>query len=451
MPVRKEAGAIVLSGSVNLDGVLDVKATRRSSESQYAQIIRLVAEAQERKAPIHRLADRFAVVFTALTLITATLAWVFTGDTTYALAVLVVATPCPLILATPIAIMSGIDRAARRGIIVKSGATMEQLGEVDVAVFDKTGTLTLGTPLLNEIQPVASSRPVADEDALLQMVASVEQFSSHILARAVVHAARDRHLALLPVAGFTEVPGKGASGQVPDPVTRRPVSITLGNTTHMRYHDIPVPDAVVRERDQRTLEGQIVSFLAVNGEITGLLIFADAPRPELAHLNQTMKDAGIRHTILLTGDGEVVARQIGALAGIDQVVAHCLPNEKVKVVAELEAQHHRVLMIGDGVNDAPALALAKVGIAMGSQGLTASAAVADAVLLSPDILQVAGAVRIGRTAMRIALQGIFLGMGLSIVAMIFAAMGFIAPAAGAILQEGIDVIVILNALRVLRA
>jgi len=452
MPVRKEEGAIVLSGSVNLDGMLEVRTTRRSAESQYAQIIKLVAEAQERKAPIHRLADRFAVVFTALTLVTAFAAWLFTRDMTYALAVLVVATPCPLILATPIAIMSGIDRAAHRGIIIKSGATMEQLGEVDVAVFDKTGTLTLGTPQLMELVPVPGHTFAPDEStALLRMLASVEQFSAHILARSVVETAKQRNLSLLDVRQFEEVPGKGISGWVVNPLTGREAHVALGNTTYMHYVGVALSEDAVVERDYRTLDGQIVSFLALDGMLSGLLLFADAPRPEIARLTSDMKAAGLERTILLTGDGETVARQVGNMAGVDQVVAHCLPAEKVKVVAELESQRHKVLMVGDGINDAPALALAKVGIAIGAQGLTASAAVADAVLLSPDILQVAHAVRIGRTVMRVALQGIFLGMGLSIVAMILAAMGFIVPAAGAILQEGIDVLVILNALRVLKA
>ncbi|MFI5274201.1 MAG: HAD-IC family P-type ATPase, partial [Ktedonobacterales bacterium] len=247
LPVRKEPGALVLSGSVNLDGVLDVRATRRSAESQYAQIVRLVEAAQQKKAPIHRLADRYAVWFTAVTLVIAGLAWALSGDSVYALAVLVVATPCPLILATPIAIMSGIDRAARSGIILKSGAAMEQLGEVDTAVFDKTGTLTLGMPELVAVVRAGaphdddvSGGSAVDPDVAdwLGMAASVEQYSPHILARAVVAAARERGQLLLPVTDVHEIAGKGVSGTVTTvsradgvPGQQRTARLAIGNRT----------------------------------------------------------------------------------------------------------------------------------------------------------------------------------------------------------------------------
>jgi heavy metal translocating P-type ATPase len=456
LPVRKEAGALVLSGSVDLDGVLDVRATRPSAESHYAQIVRLVEAAQGQKAPIHRLADRYAVWFTALAGAMAAVAWAISGDSLFALAVLVVATPCPLILATPIAIMSGIDRAARRGIILKSGAAMEQLGEVDVAVFDKTGTLTLGMPQLVDII-VADEHSPADKQAdakafLLQVTASVEQFSGHILARAVVEEARARGLPLLAVPEFHEIAGKGARGTVSVDdaicgVASRPTAVAIGNRTCMRLLDIALPPPLAAERERRSRDGQIGSFLALAGRVVALLIFADVPRPQLAELSPQLKEAGIAQVVLLTGDGPAVAEQVGKLAGVDRVIARCLPEDKVRVVAELQSSRHRALMVGDGVNDAPALALATVGVAMGTQGLTASAGVADAVLLSTDILRIPGAVRLGRHVMRVARQGIWIGIGLSILAMIFAAFGFIPPAAGAILQEGIDVVVILNALR----
>ena len=463
LPVRKEPGALVLSGSVNLDGVLDVRATRRSAESQYAQIVRLVEAAQKQKAPIHRLADRYAVWFTAVTLVLAGLAWALSGDSVYALAVLVVATPCPLILATPIAIMSGIDRAARAGVILKSGATMEQLGEVDTAVFDKTGTLTLGMPELVAIVradgelvgdcSVAMSAVEEEIAAWLAMAASVEQYSPHILARAVVATARERSLPLLPVAEFHEVAGKGVSGEA---ATLRPTveggdlsvtTVAIGNRTFMHYLEIPLPAELLAERARRAIAGEIGSFLALDNRIVALLVFADVPRPQVAELGPALRANGLREVLLLTGDGAAAAASVGGLAGVDRVVAHCLPDEKVRVIADLQDQGRHVLMVGDGVNDAPALALASVGLAIGAQGLTASTGIADAVLLSPDILQVVGVVRLGRRVVRIAKQGIWIGIGLSLVAMIAAALGYIPPVAGAILQEGIDVLVILNALR----
>lgn len=460
VPVPKEPGTLVMSGSINLDSVIEVRATRRSADSQYAQIIRLVEEAQRQKAPIHRLADRYGVWFTGVAVAMAAGAWAISGDSVTGLAVLVVATPCPLILATPIAIMSGIDVLAHHGIIVKSGAAIELLGEVDVAVFDKTGTLTLGTPRLIGALPRPEGMPDVgesrDADELLRLVASVEQFSAHILARAAVEAAREHTLTLLPTTDYSEVPGKGIRARVSVSVpTLIPVEardapsreLAIGNRTFMRSLDIPLSQALVDERERRTEEGQIVSFIAIERRIAGLLVFADVPRPELSHLSTDLKATGIRQTVLLTGDGAAVARQVGDLAQIDRVVAQCLPEQKVEVIAELEARGRRVLMVGDGVNDAPALATASVGLAMGAQGLTAAAAVADAVLLSTDIAQVVAAVRLGRHVMRVAKQGIWVGMGLSLVAMVFASLGFIAPAAGAILQEGVDVLVILNALR----
>jgi len=473
VPVRKTPGMFVLSGSVNLDGVLEMRASKRSTDSKYAQIVRLVEEAQAQKAPIHRFADRFSIGFTVAAVALAGLAWAVSGESVYALSVLVVATPCPLILATPIAIMSGIDLAARNGIIAKSGAAIEQLGEVDVAVFDKTGTLTLGMPKVTAI--VLAERDEQggaalnkddhglprlstqyDEKTLLRVAASVEQLSTHILAHSVVEAAQERALPLSSASDFEEIFGKGVHGRMPllaedqqreGQSTKSDVEVAVGNRTFMQHLGIPVPASLLSERERRVERGQICSFIAVQQQVEGLLVLEDVPRPELSRLSTELRAAGIKQTILLTGDSDVVARQIGEIAQVDRVIARCLPEEKVRIVKELVQQGHRVLMVGDGINDAPALATATVGMALGTQGLTAAASAADTVLLSPDILRVVRAVRLGRHVMRVALQGIWIGMGLSVIAMVFAAFGFISPAAGALLQEGIDIIVILNALR----
>ncbi|HEX9067188.1 MAG TPA: heavy metal translocating P-type ATPase [Ktedonobacterales bacterium] len=458
LPVSKEPGAQVLSGTVNLDHMLEVQALKRSAESQYAQILRLVAEAQQRKAPIHRLADRYGAGFTAIALAMAGLAWLLSGDSIYALAVLVVATPCPLILATPIAIMSGIDRAAHQGIIVKSGATIEQLGQVDVAVFDKTGTLTLGQPEVVSLLTVGTETAYT-EDTLLWLAASVEQFSTHVLARAVVHAAQRGGQPLRIATELEEIHGKGIRGRVTFPVAgeagsaevEQSVDIAVGNRTFMGHLGVTIPSALAEQRERRSADGQIGSFIAIGGCVHALLVFADVPRPALERLITDLKASGIEDTWLLTGDGETVAHQIGTLAKVDHIVARCLPERKVEVVMALETQGRHVLMVGDGINDAPALASATVGMAVSLQGITAAGAVADAVLLSSDILQVVRAVKVGRRVMRVAVQGIWVGMGLSLIAMVCAAFGLIAPTTGALLQEGIDVLVILNALRATRA
>ncbi|MGZ3663764.1 MAG: heavy metal translocating P-type ATPase [Ktedonobacterales bacterium] len=495
-PARKVPGTLTLSGSVNLDGLLRVQATRRSAESQYAQIIKLVRDAQERKAPIHRLADRYAVWFTTVAIAIAAVAWILSGDSLNALAVLVVATPCPLILATPIAIMSGIDRAAQMGVIAKSGSTIEELGEVEVAIFDKTGTLTLGLPRLTGIELVHSERsasPVerlaAVQDAqLLTLAAAVEQFSPHILARAVVDAARERGLPLVLATEVEESPGKGVRGfalmpkalhsqngvviqagharqlreecgdgvalQRDDEGKRKSgsprsekVEVAIGNRTFMHRLEITLPDTLLLQRSEHTARGEIASFIALNRQVVGLLVFADFPRPDIGTLVPALKSSGIKETVLLTGDMETVAQQVGALAGVDRTVAQCLPADKSRIVQELESQGRHVLMVGDGVNDAPALATATVGLAMGAQGLTAAAAAADAVLLTTDLLHIPNVVRLGRHVMLVAKQGIWVGIGLSIVAMVVAAFGYLPPTVGALLQEGVDALVIVNALR----
>ncbi len=477
VPVRKAPGMLVLSGSVNLDRVLEIRASKRSAESKYAQIVHLVEQAQTQKAPIHRLADRYSVGFTLVAVAIAGLAWALSGDSVYALAVMVVASPCPLILATPIAIMSGIDLAARNGIIAKSGGAIEQLGEVDVAVFDKTGTLTLGMPKVtaivlaerdNQGEGVANkdetgglpSHTDSDEETLLRFAASVEQLSTHVLAHAVVEAAQERSFPLSSVDDFEEIFGKGVRGHVPVIAEDRQetrqnasseVEVAVGNRTFMQHLGITVPTSLLSERERRVEIGQICSFIAVEKQVEGLLVLTDVPRADLSRLSLDLRAAGIKETILLTGDSDVVAQQIGKIAQVDRVVSRCLPEDKVRIVKELEQQGHRVLMVGDGINDAPALATATVGMALGTQGLTAAATAADTVLLSTDILRVARAVRLGHHVMRVARQGIWVGMGLSAIAMVFAAFGFISPPAGALLQEAFDVIVILNALRAGRA
>lgn len=456
VPVHKTSGMSIFSGSVNLDSVLEIQASKCSSESKYAQIVRLVEQAQEQKAPIHRLADRYSLFFTVATLLFAAFAWFFSGESVYALAVLVVATPCPLILATPIAIMSGINVAAGQGIIVKSGSAIELLGEVDSVIFDKTGTLTLGRPdvttisLLPEYRENPAEEQMAMENLLLSYAASVEQLSTHILARAIVKAAQERGLPLRPTNHFQEIFGKGVSGlvsigQIESSDTR---AVAVGNRTFLRHLNIPLPQTLLEEREQRTSRGQLCSFVALDGVCMGLVVMEDIPRPDLALLSPSLRREGIKAIMLLTGDSEAVAQQIGQMAQVDQIVSQCSPDEKVQVVQELTRKNSKVVMVGDGINDAPALAAAAVGIAMGNQGLNATANVADIVLLSDDIGRVVNAVALGRRVIGIARQGIWIGMGLSIIAMCFAALGLIAPAPGAILQEGIDILVIFNALRV---
>ena len=431
MPVRAVAGTHLLSGSVNLDGALRVRALRASAQSQYQQIVRLVEQARRDKPPIQRLADRFAIWFTPITLLMCGLAYLVTGSATSVLAVLVVATPCPLILAAPVAVIAAISRAAEIGVIVKHGRAVEQLGQARVVVFDKTGTLTLGQPRVAHVEGL-DGIPAAE---VLRLAAAVEQLSSHHLAHAVVDAGREgmAGAAFPRVTDFRESPGRGVSGSVEGH------QVHVGSLRHLGDVGIPI--------SERSGDGT-AAHVAVDGHIAGTIQFADRLRHQVPSLMQHLAVLGVRETVMLTGDREAPAEAIAAQAGIRTVRANLMPADKVAAVRELTRRHGNVLMVGDGINDAPALAAATVGVAMGAHGTAVSAEAADVVLLVDDIARVGDAMAISRRMRRIALQSIGFGLGVSFALMIVASLGYITPAAGAVMQEALDAAVILNALRV---
>ena len=427
-PVRAAPGVTLLSGSVNLEGALTLVATRVSAESQYQQIVRLVERARQEKPPIQRLADRFAVWFTPVTLVMCGVAWLTTGRPDAVLAVLVVATPCPLILAVPVGVIAAISRAAREGIIVKTGAAIEQLGRARVVVFDKTGTLTVGHPELTGVEATDGLAPAE----LLRLAAGVEQLSSHHLAKAVVEAGRRAGAALPPAEGFREVAGGGVVGRVGGR------DLWIGTPVFLRECGVAVPPSAA---------AQTRSYVAIDGRLAGQLTFADRLRPQVSALMTRLATLGVTHTVMLTGDNARSAAAIAGQAGIRTVRADLLPGDKVVAVGELKRRLGAVIMVGDGINDAPALAAATVGIALGAQGTAVSAEAADVVLLVDDVARVADAMAISQRMRRIVLQSVMVGLGVSFALMIVASQGFIAPAAGALLQEALDAGVILNALR----
>lgn len=429
LPIRAEPGTALMSGSVNLEGPLNVVATRPSEQSQYQQIVRLVARAREEKPPIQRLADRFAVWFTPATLVMCGVAWLLTHSATSVLAVLVVATPCPLILATPVAVIAAISRAAEQGIIVKTGAAIEQIGRVRAVVFDKTGTLTLGRPTVASVRSLDG----VPEGEVLRLAAAVEQLSAHHLGRAIAEAGRERFARLPSAEGFRELPGRGVSAQVDGH------SVDVGSAGYLAGRGVEVPGAA----------GVVTTaFVAIDGRLAGAVAYADRLRHQVPGLMQRLVVLGITETVMLTGDQQASAETIAAQAGIRTVRANLLPADKVRVVRELEEHVGPVLMVGDGINDAPALATATVGVAMGAHGTAVSAEAADIVLMVDDISRVGDAVAISRRMRRIALQSIGVGLGVSLGLMVVASVGLIAPAVGALLQEALDAAVILNALRV---
>jgi heavy metal translocating P-type ATPase len=431
IPVAVHPGARLMSGTLNGEGALTVKAIALARESQYARIVELVRSAETSKAPLQRLADRYAVWFTPITLLTCLVAWMGSGDPLRVLAVLVVATPCPLILATPIAIIGGIDRAASRQIIVRSGAALERLERVRVAVFDKTGTITVGRPRVVRIAGLGGQWSEAE---LLRLAAALEQQSGHPLARPVVDAAAERHIALPVPTAVVEAPGSGVLGVVEGH------EVAVGSRS---YIEALIAPAVIPVPPSPGLR----AFVALDRLPAGMIEYADEIRAGVAELLRTLRELGVRRTLLLSGDHEENVRAVAQQIGVDEWVANLLPAEKVEYVARLSATAGRVLMVGDGTNDAPALSRADVGIAMAGHGGGITAEAADAVILVDDIARVAEAVRIGQRAIGIARQSIWFGLGLSATAMAFAALGYIPPALGAMLQEGIDVAVILNALR----
>jgi heavy metal translocating P-type ATPase len=441
LPVARAPGEEVLSGTANAGGPFDVRATRPAAESAYAALVRLVRDAERSRPDFVRVADRFAVVFLPVTLVVAGIAWAISGDPVRALAVTVVATPCPLILAAPIALVAGVSRAARSGVIVKGAAAIEVLGRARTVLFDKTGTLTVGQPRIDHITPF-DGRASAE---ILRLAASLDQLSPHVIAEALVAEAQGRSLALSSPSAVREEPGHGIVGEVDG------LHVAVGGRAWVEGLGYRAPGLDGDDAPGRAA-GQAVVAVGVDGRLVGEIAVADEVRPDARHGISVLRSSGIRHVAMVSGDHRAVAERIGAELGVDRVYAEQSPEDKLRVVAALRdnAELGPVVMVGDGVNDAPALALADVGIAMGSAGATVSAETADAVIVVDHIRRVADAVAIGRRSLGIATQSVVVGMSLSFIAMGFAAAGLLVPVAGALLQEGIDLAVVLNALRALR-
>ena len=419
-----------MSGSVNGTHAVRIQATATTANSQYQRIVALVQEASESKAPVVRLADRFAVPFTIVSLLIAGIAWAVSGDPVRFAEVLVLATPCPLLIAAPVAFMGGMSRSARHGIIVKGGAMLEQLSAAKSAAFDKTGTLTYGRPELVSVNPVNGF----DADELLALAASAEQYSSHVLAASVLASAEERGLPVHPADTAQEVATNGVEAFIDGRTVR------VGKRRFVEEVD-PATQAA------DLAPGQMVVYLSVDGRFAGTLILSDTARENAAATLERLRGLGIRETVMLTGDGLATAESMGRAVGITDVRAELLPEDKVKAVAALPLRP--VIMVGDGVNDAPVLAAADVGIAMGARGSTAASESADAVIVADDISKVATAMDISKRTMRVALGSIWLGIALSLVLMLVAAFGYIPAVAGALTQELVDLATILNALRAL--
>lgn len=432
LPVDKEVGDTVLSGSVNGPAAIEIVATALAADSQYQRIVALVREASSSKAPLVRLADRYALPFTGVSLAIAGAAWAISGDPVRFAEVLVVATPCPLLIAAPVAFMGGMSSAAKRGIVMKSAASLEKLARVRTVAFDKTGTLTQGRPAVVGVH----AQPGFTETELLHLMGSAEQYSSHVLAASIQQAALGGSGALGTSTDAREVATFGVDATIDG---RR---VRVGKPAFVAEH---AADLVVHTAES----GAAVVYAAVDGRFAGVIVLRDAVRDDAADTLVALRALGAERILMVTGDVAATAGPIAEGLGITELHAECLPDDKVRIIRE--AQPRPVVMVGDGVNDAPVLAVSDVGIAMGAKGSTAASESADVVILLDDIARVARAVAIGRRTVRIALESIWLGIIISVGLMLVAAVGLLPAVVGATLQELVDLIAILGALRAVRA
>lgn len=431
LPVEYERGGRLLSGSVNGDTAISVRAVATVAHSQYQRIVELVESASNSKAPFVRLADRYAVPFTAFALALGGLAWALSGDPVRFAEVLVVATPCPLLIAAPVAFIAGMSRAARNGIIVKTGGTLEQLARIRTVALDKTGTLTRGAPSVDRIEVFGTD----SQERILALAASTERHSPHILARSIVTVAEARGIQPLEATDITEVAGRGITARIGSDTVRVGRASFAGDD-HAGKLVLPI------------LAGEMAVFVGSNGVLLGRIVLRDAVRAEASSTIAELGTLGVRDIVMVTGDAPATAEHVAREVGISSIQAGLLPVDKVRVVAALPLRP--VAMVGDGVNDAPVLAAADIGIALGARGATAASDSADVVILVDDVHRTVVAMRIAQTTIRIAKQSIWIGIGLSIGLMLVASLGVIPAIVGASLQEVVDVVTILNSLRALR-
>lgn len=428
LPVIKNTGEVLLSGSINTDGAVTIKALHTAADSQYQQIIKLVQSAAASKAPFVRMADRYSIPFTIIAFLIAGTAWVLSGDPVRFLEVIVVATPCPLLLGAPIALVSGMSRAAKHGIIVKTGSALERLAEVQTVAFDKTGTLTQGLPIIEKIYTVGSHT----SNQVLTYAAGVSSGSNHILSVAIVKNAEQKKLKLPKVKNIQEVSGKGLTGRVQGKI------VTMGRLSFLEENNIALPKGF------RVVK-QTASYVAVGGEIVGYISFVDPVRAESKSMLQKLKKLGIKHTLMVTGDNIFTAKKIAKQVGISEVKAECLPADKIHAIEAIKKKP--VAFVGDGVNDAPVLTAADVGIALGARGSTAASESADVVIMLDDVSKVSTSIEIAKRTFSIARQAILIGISISVILMLIFSTGRFRAVQGAAIQELVDIIVIVYALR----
>lgn len=439
MPIEKKAGDEVFAGTLNEVGALEIKVTRIGAETTLGQIVKLVKDAQKSQAPVQRIANKYARILVPITFGIAVLVYLLTSDITRSITVLVVVCPCALVLATPTAVVAAIGNAAKRGMLVKSGSVIEQVGKVDVVAFDKTGTLTHGQPIVQQIIPLGDYQA----EQVLSLAASIERGSEHPIGRSIVQASIERQIELVSVDGFAVLPGYGVTGHVGDH------QIVIGNRALLGERSILWTEEVDKQVQQLELQGQTVIPVAVNGVLKGLITLADTPRLEAKRAIAELKQIGIREVIMITGDNPRTADRIAKELGIDRVYAEVLPQDKLQIIRDLQAQGKKVAFVGDGVNDAPALAAAEVGIAMGLAGTDVALETADIGLMADEIERIPQIIGLSRQALGVIRQNVIFSMSMNVLAVILGGFGIIGPVIGALMHEASALPVLANSARLI--
>lgn len=439
MPAEKKPGDEVFAGTMNEVGALEIQVTRLGQDTTLGQIVKLVKEAQKTQAPVQRIANQYARTLVPITFAIAVLVYLLTGDITRSITVLVVVCPCALVLATPTAVVAAIGNAAKRGMLVKSGAVIEQIGKVNVVAFDKTGTLTHGKPVVQSVIPL-DGYPA---DHLLSLAASIERNSEHSIGRSIVKASQDRQIAIPDALDCSILPGYGITGQVEQN------QVVIGNRALLGERGIRWVNTVDHQIHQLESQGQTVIPIAVDGALRGLITLADTPRLEAKKAIAELKRIGIREVIMITGDNPRTADRIANELGIDRVYAEVLPQDKLRIIRELQAEGKKVAFVGDGVNDAPALAAAEIGIAMGMAGTDVALETADIGLMADEIERIPQIIDLSRQALRVIRQNVIFSMAMNVLSVILGGFGIIGPAIGALMHETSALPVLANSARLI--
>ncbi|MHB0996696.1 MAG: heavy metal translocating P-type ATPase [Elusimicrobiales bacterium] len=439
MPIEKKPGDEAFAGTLNEVGAFELKVTRLGENTTLGHIIKLVKDAQASQAPVQRLANKYATVLVPITFGIAGLVYLLTGDLTRCITILVVVCPCALVLATPTALVAAIGNAAKRGMLVKSGAVMEQAGGIGVVAFDKTGTLTTGRPAVQEVLPLGKF----SADELLALAAGAERFSEHSLGRAIVQAAERKNLTLGEPKDFSVLPGYGVTALVGGR------AVIIGNRALLAEKKLAWPEELEARARKMEEEGKTVIPVAVDGVVAGALALADTLRPEANATVATLKRLGIKRVVMITGDNPRTAAAVARELGIGKFYAETLPQRKLEIIRELQASGDKVLFVGDGVNDAPAMAAADIGVAMGLGGTDVAMETASIGLMSDELERLPQVIDLSRKTLQVIRQNVIFSLSMNVLSVILGGYGVIGPVAGALMHEFSALPVLANAARLI--